>query len=306
MRITAAGIRAGDRRAAARLLTWIEHGDPAADRVLTQLEGRPEREQVIGITGAPGAGKSSLIDRLVTVFRTRRRRVGVLAVDPSSPLSGGAVLGDRIRMRSHLADRGVFIRSLSGRGSGGGLPIETVRKAVRVLAALGLDLILIETVGAGQDEIAIAAVAQTVVLVVTPAAGDEVQHLKSGLAELADLIVVNKADVAGADRLVRDLTESRERPVLAVSAATGRGVEPLAAQLLAARPARGRRSRIELEQMAQQLMLRTAMARLEPAELARLTARVAAGSLAPHRAAERLARRALAERRGKSPRGGRR
>ncbi len=197
-------VLAGDQRAAARLMRDLEDGVGPAREVLRALFPRTGRAYVVGLTGAPGAGKSSLTDRLIALYRAQGRRVGVVAVDPTSPFSGGAILGDRIRMQDHALDDGVFIRSLATRGHLGGLS-RAAAEVVQVLDAMGKDVILVETVGVGQDEIEIAGLAHTVVVVTVPGMGDDVQAIKAGVLEIADVFAVNKADHEGADRAVRDL-----------------------------------------------------------------------------------------------------
>ncbi len=197
-------VLAGDVRAAARLMRDLDDGAPSAREALRALFPRTGRAYVVGLTGPPGAGKSSLTDRLIGLHRQRGLSVGVVAVDPTSPFSGGAILGDRIRMQDHAVDPGVFIRSLATRGHLGGLSRATA-EVVQVLDAMGKDLVLVETVGVGQDEIEIAGLAHTVVVVAVPGMGDDVQAIKAGVLEIADVFAVNKADREGADRTVRDL-----------------------------------------------------------------------------------------------------
>jgi LAO/AO transport system kinase len=197
-------VLAGDRRALARLLTIIENENAGAQEALTILYPHTGRARIIGITGAPGTGKSTLVSALALALRARGMRVAILAVDPSSPFTGGAILGDRIRMRELAGDEGIFIRSMATRGSMGGLARAT-RDAARALDAAGFGAILIETVGAGQNEVAIARAAQTTVVVEAPGLGDEVQAIKAGILEIADVLVVNKADRPGADHTVRAL-----------------------------------------------------------------------------------------------------
>ena len=194
----------GDVRAAARLMRDLEDGLPAAREALRGLFPRTGKAYVVGLTGAPGAGKSSLTDRLIAHHRAAGRTVGVVAVDPTSPFSGGAILGDRIRMQDHALDPGVFIRSLATRGHLGGLSRATADVA-QVMDAMGKDVVLVETVGVGQDEIEVAELAHTVVVVAVPGMGDDVQAIKAGVLEIADVFAVNKADREGADRTVRDL-----------------------------------------------------------------------------------------------------
>jgi LAO/AO transport system kinase len=200
----AARVKAGDRRALARLITLVENRDPLAKRAVAQLYADTGRAWLLGITGPPGAGKSSLVDMLVTAIRRDGLSVGVVAVDPSSPFSGGAILGDRIRMKSHASDAGVFIRSMSSRGHLGGLSLAT-KSACRVLDAAGFDVIIVETVGVGQSEVEIAQAADTTLLVMPPNLGDGIQAIKAGIMEVPDLFVVNKADLPGAQAAATEI-----------------------------------------------------------------------------------------------------
>lgn len=229
-------VMAGDRVALARLLSLVVEARDELDGEMESLLRMSGRAHVIGITGPPGSGKSSLIASLAREFRGRRKTVGVVAVDPTSPLSGGAVLGDRVRMQSLLGDPGVFVRSLASRGSPGGIA-GTAADAVRVLDAAGYELVFLETVGAGQAEVEVARVAHSVVLLEVPGMGDEVQAIKAGVLEMADIFVVNKAEREGADRLVRALRLAVQgagaagawvRPVLKTTGSTGAGIGPLA------------------------------------------------------------------------------
>lgn len=224
-------IKAGDQRALGRLITLVENHALDVASVLDGLSSLPREGMVIGITGYPGAGKSTLIDRLVTAYREVGRRVGVLAVDISSPRTGGALLGDRIRMQSHALDQGVFIRSMATRGHHGGLAA-AVSDVVPILVAAGHEVVVIETIGVGQGETDILHVADTVVAVVAPGLGDEVQAMKAGLLELAHIVVVNKADLAGTETAIRDLSECCAT-VLGTVAATGEGIEDLVASIAA-------------------------------------------------------------------------
>ena len=194
----------GNMRAVATLMTLIENNDPTAKAVLKALYPHTGKAHVVGVTGAAGTGKSSLIDRMTAEYRRRKNSVGILAVDPSSLFSSGALLGDRIRMRTHFADPGVFIRSFATRGAMGGVSA-ALRDAIHLLDAAGKDVIFAETIGVGQDEIDIAALVHMVVVVLIPEMGDEVQGMKAGLTEIADILVVNKADLPGADVTVQQL-----------------------------------------------------------------------------------------------------
>ena len=226
----------GGRRPLARLLTRIENGDPSIRPLLPELFAAGGSAHVIGITGPPGSGKSTLVNALIGEWRRRGRRVGILAVDPSSPYTRGAILGDRIRMMEHAADPDVFMRSMASRGELGGVAA-TTWIAVAALDAAGYDPVLIETVGAGQSEVEVARLAETTVVVEVPEMGDEVQAIKAGLLEVADIIAVNKGDRPGADRAARQLramlstaggrVERKPPPVLVTTATSGDGVPEL-------------------------------------------------------------------------------
>jgi len=227
----------GDRRALARAITRVENRDPGYRGLVGTLYRHAGDAHVLGITGSPGAGKSTLVDRLVTACRERGQTVGVVAVDPSSPFSGGAVLGDRIRMET-AGDPGVFVRSMGARGAAGGLSAATA-DAVAALDAAGFDWIVVETVGAGQSEIEVVRIADTVAVLVPPSSGDDVQMLKAGILEIADVFVVNKADLEGADHTVRELGAMLDRrehgawtpPVVETVATEGDGAEELLAAI---------------------------------------------------------------------------
>jgi LAO/AO transport system kinase len=236
----------GDRRSLARLLTAVENRTAVAEAAMRRLYPTAGRAHLVGITGPPGSGKSTLVSALIAEVRGARRTVAVVAVDPSSPITGGALLGDRVRMQAYASDDGVFIRSMASRGHAGGLA-STSTAAAAVLDAAGFDLILLETVGTGQSEVEVAAAADTTVVLEAPEMGDEVQAIKAGLLEVADLVVVNKGDKPGAQRTAaqlramlvatagRDADPSRPRPkrpdVLITTASTGAGVAELLAAL---------------------------------------------------------------------------
>ena len=241
---------AGDRRALARILTAVENRTPVAEAALRRLYPMAGKAHLVGITGPPGSGKSTLVSALIAAVREQGRAVGVIAVDPSSPITGGALLGDRVRMQSYASDRDVFIRSMAARGHAGGLA-STSTAAAAVLDAVGFDLILLETVGTGQSEVEVAAAADTTVVLEAPEMGDEVQAIKAGLLEVADIVVVNKGDRPGAQRTASQLRamlvavgragrgkgqiEERPRPkepeVLLTTATTGAGIPELLASL---------------------------------------------------------------------------
>ena len=230
-----ARVAAGDRRALARAITHVEAGTETGRAVLAGLYPRTGRARTVGVTGSAGVGKSTLAGRLAREQRERGRTVGIVAVDPSSPFSHGAILGDRIRMQELTADAGVFLRSMASRGNLGGLA-ESASGVVDVMDAAGFDVVIVETVGAGQDEVEVATAAQTTVLVTMPAGGDEVQSLKAGLMEVAQVLVVNKADLAGADTAAAQLRSllalAGDRPwtppILKAVAKSGEGVAELA------------------------------------------------------------------------------
>lgn len=299
--------REGDPRAVARLVSLVEDGDEVLPQVAAALAPYAGDAHVIGLTGSPGVGKSTTTNELVRAFRKADRRVGVLAVDPSSPFTGGAILGDRVRMQDHATDPGVYIRSMSSRGHLGGLSAATPQ-AVRVLDGAGCDPVIVETVGVGQAEVEIAGLADTTLVLLAPGMGDSIQAAKAGVLEIADIFVVNKADRDGADATYRDIqgmiglgerAPGQWRPkVLRSVAARAEGIEEIVAAIAEHRAhlhdtgelrrRRERRAAAEIEAIA----LGTLRARMEAlrdgAVLADLAAKVADGDLDPHTAAGEL------------------
>jgi LAO/AO transport system kinase len=305
--------REGDPRAVARLITMVESGDQALPEIAAALGEQAVKAQVVGITGSPGVGKSTTTNELVRELRRRGKRVGVLAVDPSSPFTGGSILGDRVRMQDHAIDPGVYIRSMSSRGHLGGLAAATPA-AVRVLAGAGCDIVLVETVGVGQAEVEIASLADTVLVLLAPGMGDAIQAVKAGILEIADIFVVNKADRDGADATYRDIqgmialgsgslstgerAPGQWRPrVLKTVAARAEGIEELIAALeehqgwLAQTGQLGQRRRhrasAEIEALAL-AELRSRFSDLPGESLETLAAEVAEGRLDPYAAATKL------------------
>ncbi len=305
-----ARLTAGDRRALARMVTLVENNDPASRAALAQLHALGGKAHIVGVTGSPGAGKSTLVMQLVRELRRRDQRVAIVAVDPTSPFTGGAILGDRIRMQDLVGDPNVYIRSMASRGSVGGLSSAT-RDAVRVLDAAGFDTIIIETVGAGQAEVEIVRAAQTIVVVTVPGMGDDIQALKAGILEIADCFCVNKADRPGADqaaaelRMLLSLDTQRDKdawkpPILKTTAATGAGVPELADALgrhLAYLRESGqivvrgeRQARSEILALLYQALLAKLGATLGPAHFDQIVAAVAARQSDPYSAASVIAR----------------
>jgi LAO/AO transport system kinase len=302
--------RRGEQLAVARLISLVEDGGDVGRlrAVAAALSPYTGRAHVVGLTGSPGVGKSTSTSVLVRALRAQGRRVGVLAVDPSSPFSGGALLGDRVRMGEHATDDGVFIRSMAARGHLGGLAWSTPQ-ALRVLDAAGCDVVLIETVGVGQSEVEVVSLADTTVVLVAPGTGDGIQAAKAGILEVADVFVVNKADRDGADQAIRDLQHMLSlgerpadrgwtRPVVRTVAARGDGVDDLVAALDAHRDwldAVGERERRRLrraEAEIEAITLEQVRARIGDLRGARglreLAQRVLAGELDPYRAADEL------------------
>jgi LAO/AO transport system kinase len=299
--------RAGDKRSIARLVSVVENDEPGAAEAMRQLYPVTGRAQTVGITGPPGGGKSTLVNRLAGTYRERASRVAIVAVDPSSPFSGGAILGDRIRMRERFLDEGIFIRSMASRGHAGGLARATSR-VVNVLDALGTDVVLVETVGVGQEEVDVIRVVDTVCLVTVPGLGDDIQAIKAGVLEIADVLVVNKADRPGADEAARDLAQmlslAKDRPwktpILRTSAQSGEGLPQLIEAIDSHRAwsresgeyleRRRAAARAEVETLLREALLRELEGRVGDARLDAAVTRVAERSLDPYAAVEELLR----------------
>jgi LAO/AO transport system kinase len=308
---TAAGLvaaaRDGDPRSLARLVSLVENGSPDLRPVMRAVTEHAGQARVVGLTGSPGVGKSTVTGTLVRAYRARGLRIAVLAVDPTSPFTGGALLGDRVRMQDHATDSGVFIRSMASRGHLGGLAV-AAPQALRVLDAAGFDLICVETVGVGQAEVEIASLADTTLVIVAPGMGDSVQAAKAGILEIADVFAVNKNDRPGAQEVVRDLRTMLamahhdaggwKPPIVSMSATTGEGVDELCGRLdahwdwLGESGERDRRrlerareevSALAVAQLRRQLGALPGQVRLDD-----LAAQVAAGKLDPYAAADEL------------------
>jgi GTPase len=303
------GVRAGETRALARAITVVEDDRPEARPLLAALFPHAARNLVVGVTGPPGAGKSSLVDRLTARVRGRGRTVAVVAVDPTSPFSGGAILGDRIRMQSHATDPGVFIRSMATRGHLGGLAAAT-DQVLTVLAAAGRDVVLVETVGVGQDEVDVVDSADVSLVVLVPGLGDEVQALKAGIMEIADVFVVNKADREGVERLVAEIEamlslvgDERRIPRIVRTVATeDRGTGDLLEAIEAFRTEaeesgmmearrRERLRRRLVGAVRQRVMARVRQRVLSPEELAQTVDRMAERAVDPETAADEIVAR---------------
>lgn len=303
----------GDRRALARILTRVENETEEGREYVRALFSRSGRAHTVGITGSAGSGKSTVTGALAAEWRRRGKQVGIVAVDPSSPFTHGALLGDRIRMHDLALDPGVYVRSMASRGALGGLA-PAVNDVVAVMDAFGFDVIIIETVGAGQDEVEIAGTALTTVLINNPGTGDDIQAMKAGIIEIADILVVNKADLPGADTLVSQLQAllilapqgARRPPILRTIATTGEGIPALAdaieehrAELEESGDLERQRqddARHQILWQAQAILLERIRAATPQSELETLVARVAARELDPHSAAEALASAVLGAR----------
>jgi LAO/AO transport system kinase len=296
----------GDRRALTRVLTFVENGDPAGREALKALFSRTGRAHIVGITGSTGSGKSTLTGALAREYRKRGRTIGIVAVDPTSPFSHGAILGDRIRMQDLTSDPGVFIRSMATRGAMGGLSA-TTGDVVAVLDAAGNDLVIVETVGAGQDEVDIADTAHTTVVINVPGAGDDMQAIKAGILEIADILVVNKADQPGAEATFKQLhiytdlqrNEGWDVPILKTVAHREQGISELLEAIDRHREylrESGRmeemtrkRARRQLLAVAQKMMLERVLDGADgEAWVSALVEGIASREIDPHTAAERL------------------
>jgi LAO/AO transport system kinase len=311
---------AGDARALARAISLVEDERPEGAALIGRLYAATGKAYLVGITGAPGAGKSTLVDRLTVEIRRAGLTVGIIAVDPSSPFTGGAILGDRVRMGVHAQDDGVFIRSMATRGHMGGLARATSDVAL-LLDASGKDIVIIETVGVGQDEVDIVGTADASIVVLVPGAGDDVQAIKAGIMEIADIFVVNKADREGADRAVQAVAanlalqtfgpEDWRPPILKTEATTGAGVAELWDTINRFREHsasdRTERRRARHERRLRDLLGSAFMRRVErampPAEFARLVDGIAAREIDPYSAADQIMTRTLAVAATESPSG---
>jgi GTPase len=306
-------VLAGDPRAIARAISLIEEETPQGAELVRRVFPRTGHAYLIGVTGPPGAGKSTLVDRMIAVIRESARSVGVVAVDPTSPFTGGAILGDRVRMQAHAGDAGVFIRSMATRGHLGGLARATSEVAL-VLDASGKDVVLIETVGVGQDEVDIVRTADVSLVTIVPGAGDEVQALKAGIMEIADIFVVNKADRDGADRTVALIetllslqtfaADEWRPPIVRTEATTGKGVTELLSAVerfkvhSAGAQRERRRSRAEWrvrELLSHRFLQHVEEKVLAAGEFERVLERIAGRETDPYTAVEEIMRRALGQ-----------
>ncbi len=300
-------VRSGDPRSLARAISAVENRAPGWSDLLKALFPHTGKARIIGLTGAPGAGKSTLVDQLARFYRKQNRTVGIVAVDPTSPYTGGAILGDRIRMQDHFADPGIYIRSMATRGSLGGLA-RTTADVTTVLDASGRDVILIETVGVGQDEVDIVRLAEITVVILVPGMGDDVQTIKAGIMEIADIFVINKSDREGAERVEREIralqslavrNDGWTPPIVKTVASEGKGVEELGAAVAEyenylQKENRALKKSVEnwqerLVEMLRDAMLEKARAHLGDGSVARLAAEVAEHKRDPYSLIEEIA-----------------
>ncbi len=300
-------LRSGDVRALARAISTVENRAPGWSELLKALFQHSGKARVLGLTGPPGAGKSTLVDQLARFYRKHNRSVGIIAVDPTSPYTGGAILGDRIRMQEHFSDPGIYIRSMATRGALGGLA-RTTADVITVLDASGRDLIMIETVGVGQDEVDIVRLADVTILILVPGMGDDVQTIKAGIMEIADIFVINKSDRDGAENVEREIRSLQSLamrhdgwtpPIVKAVASQGQGIEELAGAI-ADYEAHLKKENLALNksvenwqqrlvEMLRDLMLEKAQAQFGDGNLARLAAEVAEHKRDPYSLVEEIA-----------------
>ena len=303
-------LRSGDARALARAISTVENRTPGWSDLLKALFPHTGHAHVIGLTGAPGAGKSTLVDHLARLYRKENLRVGIVAVDPTSPYTGGAILGDRIRMQEHFSDPGIYIRSMATRGSLGGLA-RTTADVTTVLDASGRDLVLIETVGVGQDEVDIVRLAEVTIVILVPGMGDDVQSIKAGIMEIADIFVINKSDYTGAERVEREIRALQSLstrhdgwtpPIVKTIASEGTGVQELAQAIAEFEAYLKHEDRAlkrstanwqeRLVEMLRDALLDKARAQLSDGNLACLAAEIAEHKRDPYSLVEEIARKA--------------
>ena len=305
-----AGVLAGEPRAIARAISLVEDQTPEGAALIGSIFAQTGRAYLIGVTGAPGSGKSTLVDRLAGEIRRTGSTVGIIAVDPTSPFTGGAILGDRVRMSAHAGDAGVFIRSMATRGHLGGLA-RTTSDVALILDAAGKDIVIIETVGVGQDEIDIVRTADISIVLLVPGTGDDVQAIKAGIMEIADVFVVNKADREGADRVVQAVAanlslqtfapDEWKPPILKAEATTGTGIDAVwneigrfRAHSAGRRAARHRtRQEVRLRDLLGERLVAQAEARLAPGEFQRMVEAVAGRNTDPYTAVDAIVARVL-------------
>jgi LAO/AO transport system kinase len=301
----------GDRKAVARLITLVENGSAEAEKVLNLIHRYTGHAHVVGVTGPTGVGKSCLINKIIQEYRKKGKTVAVIAVDPNSPFTGGAIFGDRIRMTEHCGDKGVFIRSMGARGHPGGLSRAT-RDAVKILDAYGSDVIIVETVGAGQSEVDIMKLAHTTLVTLMPGMGDEIQTIKAGILEIGDIFVVNKADYEGADKTVKELEDmlkysSKKKrwkaPIIKTTATTGQGVPELVRKInehmqylrkfKLLEEQLEKRSEAEIAEILTQKLADYVQEVMKRGEFKKLIQKTASREIDPHYAADRMLKQIL-------------